>query len=227
MYSSYRGKSDKILRSSIIIPLINSATSILAALVLFVFLGHLAVKTGVSLDELPIEGLELAFVVYPALLTMLPGSNLWSVLFFVMLVTVGIDSMFASVDFTVTIIHQIKSRWFGKQIKMWVYTVIYCILQCIIGILFTTKGGYHLFKLFDHYAIGISMIFVTFIQCTIIGWGFGIGNLNKLTKKYTGESIPLFAVIMLRYVVPSLLLVLGVIGFVSECGNPQNYSPGA
>ena len=66
-------------------------------------------KTGVEIKDIPISGLELAFVAYPALLTQLPASNLWAIVFFLMLVTVGIDSMFASVDFNVTLLHGMKN----------------------------------------------------------------------------------------------------------------------
>ena len=42
MYSSYRAKGEKIVKPSIVIPIINSATSILAGVILFSLLGHMA-----------------------------------------------------------------------------------------------------------------------------------------------------------------------------------------
>jgi SNF family Na+-dependent transporter len=111
MYSSYRKKNEKVMRSSIIVPLVNSATSILAALVLFSFLGHMSYKFKIDIDDIPIKGLDLAFVAYPALLTQLPGSNFWAVLFFVMLVTVGIDSLFGNVDTVISIIYGMISKY--------------------------------------------------------------------------------------------------------------------
>ena len=74
-------------------------TSILAATVLFAFIGHVSESLDISIEDLAISGIELPFVAYPAMLAMLPGSNLWAILFFVMLVTVGIDSIFATFDF--------------------------------------------------------------------------------------------------------------------------------
>ena len=98
-YSSLRKPDAKILRSSFWLPIINSCTSLLAATVLFAFLGHISHKSGLSIEELAISGIELPFVAYPAMLAMLPGSNLWSIVFFIMLITVGIDSIFATFDF--------------------------------------------------------------------------------------------------------------------------------
>lgn len=120
MYSSYRKKSEKVMKSSIIVPLVNSATSILAALVLFSFLGHMAHKFDMKIEDIPISGLELAFVAYPALLTQLPGANFWAVLFFVMLVTVGIDSLFGNVDTVITIIYGMISKYEFVPSRAWV-----------------------------------------------------------------------------------------------------------
>ena len=87
------------MRSSFWLPIINSCTSLLAATVLFAFLGHVSHTMGISIADLAISGIELPFVAYPAMLAMLPGSNLWAIVFFIMLITVGIDSIFATFDF--------------------------------------------------------------------------------------------------------------------------------
>ena len=51
-YSSCRQPNEKILRSSFWLPIINSATSILAAMVLFTFLGHVSEKLDIGIDEI-------------------------------------------------------------------------------------------------------------------------------------------------------------------------------
>jgi len=98
-YSSCRSVNSKVFKSSIIINLVNSGTSILSSLVLFSFLGHISFEMGLKVEDVPLEGITLAFVAYPSLLTQLPGSNLWAILFFLMLVIIGVDSMFGSVDY--------------------------------------------------------------------------------------------------------------------------------
>lgn len=127
MYATYRKKNQKIIKSSIAVPLINSATSMLASLVLFSFLGHMSHVNNISIDDIPISGLELAFVAYPALLTQLPGANFWAVMFFIMLVTVGIDSMFAGADTMCTLLYGIWHKYDFIPSQACV-TIWYCIL---------------------------------------------------------------------------------------------------
>lgn len=51
-YSSCRKPDEKILRSSFWLPIINSATSLLAAMVLFSFLGHVSYKLDISIEQI-------------------------------------------------------------------------------------------------------------------------------------------------------------------------------
>lgn len=100
-YGTARKPNDKIVGVSYYIPLINSGTSLYAALVIFSFLGHVSKKTGIPIEDISEGGLDLAFIAYPGLLSMLKGSNFWSIVFFIMLTTVGVDSVFGMFDFTI------------------------------------------------------------------------------------------------------------------------------
>ena len=78
----------------------------------------------------------LAFVAYPELVTRLPVSTLWALLFFLMLFTLGLDSQFALVENIVTCIldefPQLRKR------KAWVVVAI-CVTLFLLGIPLTTQ----------------------------------------------------------------------------------------
>ncbi len=92
LFSSYRKESEDIYKSSLWIPLMTIMFGILCAIINFSYLGHFSYKANIPIDKLPLSGTDLAFITYPSALCMLPYSNLWSVLFFFMLITLGIDS---------------------------------------------------------------------------------------------------------------------------------------
>jgi SNF family Na+-dependent transporter len=98
--------SDALLTSTI-----NCATSILAGLVVFSTLGHMAKVSNKTVEQVIEEkghrhndfnlllnidriflGSELVFIVYPHTIALMRWSTLWAILFFLMLITLGIDS---------------------------------------------------------------------------------------------------------------------------------------
>ncbi len=81
-----------LFRDTFILAIFNEGTCILASLVIFSVLGFMAKTTGKSIDEVGGSGPGLAFVAYPNAINQLPLSPLWSVLFFLMLIFIGLDS---------------------------------------------------------------------------------------------------------------------------------------
>ena len=47
-------------------------------------------------------GPGLIFVVYPEAIALMPGSNFWSIIFFLMLITLGLDSTFGGLEAIIT-----------------------------------------------------------------------------------------------------------------------------
>ncbi len=78
----------------------------------------------------------LAFVAYPDLVTRLPISPLWSILFFSMLFTLGLDSQFAIVETILTGILDFKPELRSK--KTFIVGIV-CIVGFIVGLPLTTK----------------------------------------------------------------------------------------
>ena len=145
------------MRSSFWLPIINSCTSLLAATVLFAFLGHVSHTMGISIADLAISGIELPFVAYPAMLAMLPGSNLWAIVFFIMLITVGIDSIFATFDFMQAFLFS-EFPVLRTVVRKEIFALIIVILYFTCGLMFCLQQGIYIFELFDHYAVGLPLL---------------------------------------------------------------------
>lgn len=92
LLSKYKKKTDNIIFNVYIIYIFVVIFGIISCIVNFSFLGYLSVKFKTKIEELPINGSDLAFVTYPAILSTLPLSNLWSIIFYSMLITLGLDT---------------------------------------------------------------------------------------------------------------------------------------
>lgn len=214
-YGSARQPTDKIITPSYYIPLINSGTSMYAALTIFSFLGHVSHKTGLPIEDISEGGLDLAFIAYPGLLSMFKGSNFWSVLFFLMLTTVGVDSVFAMYDFTIQYFEDFFPAIRRKMSKE-VYVLLLSIAFYLFGLMFCLESGFWIFDLFNTYSCGLTLVILCVAEIFMIVWMFGIDNLDDLMFFRTQERFPKVFKIMIKYVTPTIILVILIVGIVNE-----------
>jgi SNF family Na+-dependent transporter len=97
-FSTYRKDEEDVYQSSLWIPIITFLFGLLCSVINFSYLGHFSYLVNIPIDQLPLSGTDLAFITYPSALCMLPFPNFWSIMFFLMLITLGIDSQVNSFD---------------------------------------------------------------------------------------------------------------------------------
>ena len=57
-------------------------------------LGYMSEKTGVEVSQLAVGGPGLSFIVYPEALSLMPFPWIWCILFFLMMITIGLERYF-------------------------------------------------------------------------------------------------------------------------------------
>ncbi|CAG0879885.1 unnamed protein product, partial [Cyprideis torosa] len=97
LISHFKGYRDALITASI-----NSLTSFASGFVIFTVLGYLSHTTKKPIEEVAIGGPGLVFVVYPEAIATMPGSTFFSLLFFMMLLTLGLDSSFGGSEAIIT-----------------------------------------------------------------------------------------------------------------------------
>ena len=126
-------------RDSLIVAISNILTSFFAGFVIFSVIGFLAHELKVEVKKVVDQGAGLAFIVYPEVVARLPFSPLWSLLFFVMLLTLGLDSQFALME---TVTTAILDRFPNlRDYKIWVVLIV-ALFGYFGGLIFTTNVSY-------------------------------------------------------------------------------------
>jgi solute carrier family 6 serotonin transporter-like protein 4 len=72
----------------------------------------------VSVDKVGLEGPGLVFIVYPEAIAMMKGSVFWSIIFFLMLITLGLDSTFGGLEAMITALCDEYPNIIGKNAKV-------------------------------------------------------------------------------------------------------------
>ncbi|XP_003461825.1 sodium- and chloride-dependent betaine transporter isoform X1 [Cavia porcellus] len=171
---SYNKYHNNCYRDSIALCFLNSVTSFVAGFVVFSILGFMSQEQGVPIADVAESGPGLAFIAFPKAVTMMPLSQLWSCLFFIMLLFLGLDSQFVCMECLVTAFvdmfpQQLRKRGRRELLILGISVVCY-----LVGLLLVTEGGMYLFQLFDYYACsGICLLFLSVFEVICISWVYG------------------------------------------------------
>lgn len=205
--ASYNKFHNNCYRDSIIISITNCATSVYAGFVIFSILGFMANHLGVDVSKVADHGPGLAFVAYPEALTLLPISPLWSILFFFMLILLGLGTQFCLLETLVTaIVDEIGNDW----IIRWktVVTLGVAVVGFLLGIPLTTQAGIYWLLLMDNYAASFSLVVISCIMCVAIMYIYGHRNYFKDIEMMLGFPPPLFFQICWRFISPGIIFFI-------------------
>lgn len=218
--SSYNKFHNNILRDTAIVCFGNCLTSFIAGFAIFSVLGFMATELGVDIEDVAKSGTGLAFEAYPDLVTRLPLPQLWAVLFFLMLFTLGLDSQFAIVE---TILTGILDFMPNLRPKKTLVVGAVCIIGFILGLPLTCPGGPYLLDLLDYYAASWPYLFIGLMELVIVSYIYGYDNyvddLYEMTRfSWVDKGLRMF-------MKPFYWVISPLVIFIIFCFSWANYEP--
>ena len=182
--SSYNDFHRNCQVDAIAIAVANSATSVFSGSVVFAILGYMAHGTGKSVLEVVKEGPGLAFLVYPEVVTKLPSAGLLATLFFTMLVSLALGSIFGAFETVVTSIEDQWSFLRGYKTRLVALTAS---LMAVLGLTFTCPAGIHMFTLFNESAPSWNLILFALLEVLAVSYAYGADNFIAHLEEMLGK----------------------------------------
>ena len=211
--SSYNKFDNNCHRDALLVGCINCFTSFFAGFAVFAILGFMAKSTGQKIEDVVQSGAALVFIAIPQAVTFMPIPQIWSFLFFSMLLTLGVGTMIASVETLITVIIDqfslIKSKHY--------VTILVCLFMFISGLSMFFNGGLYMFDLLDNVSATWNIMLCALIEVVMVSWLYGVNNfLNDI--KMMDIKIPKVMEFYWRFcwclVTPVSILVLIIMQFV-------------
>ncbi|KAA8586396.1 hypothetical protein FQN60_000232 [Etheostoma spectabile] len=173
--------------------------------------GKLLSVEGVPVTDLAVDGPGLVFVLYPQAFANMPVAQLWAVMFFFMLLCLGLDSEFAMVEVMVTslmdefYLHLIK---IFKRKELFVFAV--CVAACLLGIPCVMQVGIYVFQLMDHYTAIVSIMFLAVFEVIAIC----VNRLSDNLEEMTGKRANIFFRVCWLVIAPVLITVILIFSII-------------
>ncbi|KAF6200954.1 hypothetical protein GE061_005401 [Apolygus lucorum] len=179
MYSSYNDFRNNVYRDALVVSVMDTVTSIISGMVTFSILGAMAHDLGVPISHVVKEGPGLAFIAYPEALLRLPFPQVWSVLFFLMLFVLGLDSEFALLENVLTSLSDEFPELRQHKLGFCIVTAVFCYT---IGLTCVTYGGNYVLTLMDVYGGGVAVLFIAISESIALLWIYGLKNICRDMK---------------------------------------------
>lgn len=187
-------------------------TSIYAGFAIFSVIGFMAKQLNLPIDQASDQGVGLAFVAYPAALARLPYAPLWSGIFFLTLLLLGLGTQLSSIE---SIVATLVDFWPSKLQKRKPYVLaVVCLLMFFSALPMCTSSGIYILQLMDTYSVPYSAFVIGFFEVIAIAWVYGIDKHMDNINRMMGYTLwpRVYWKYTFKYVCPAFIsLVLGLV----------------
>uniref|UniRef100_A0A0N5AFS5 Transporter n=1 Tax=Syphacia muris TaxID=451379 RepID=A0A0N5AFS5_9BILA len=154
----------------------NTFTSILAAMVIFSFIGFLAQNQNQAVDAiLRHDSLYIAFTVYPGVTSFMNTIGpLWAASFFGMLTISAVDAEFAWLEMIISSV----MKQFNVTSRRWETGIVagLCLFCLLCGLPLTARGGIFVFHSVENLNANWNSFTLSLLQTIVVCYIYGIDN---------------------------------------------------
>ncbi|KAG9339573.1 hypothetical protein JZ751_023464 [Albula glossodonta] len=151
----------------------------------------MAEKRNVEVEDVAKDkGPSLLFITYPEAIANMVGSTFFAIIFFVMMITLGLDSTFGGLEAIITAVMDEYPEYLSHRRELFVLGLV---SVCFLGSLSTlTNGGAYVVKLLEEFGVSCSIIAVGFLEAIAVSWFYGIQRFSNDIKSMLGYAPGIF-----------------------------------
>ncbi|KAK3909186.1 Sodium-dependent neutral amino acid transporter SLC6A17 [Frankliniella fusca] len=165
-----------------------------------------------QLDEAA-EGTGLAFIVFAQAIVELPVAPFWSVIFFMMLLALGIGSQIGILEGMLCTIFDIDIL---KRIRKEYITAGVCFVCFFVGLLFASGAGEYWLQLFDSFAGTVGLVIIALLEMIAVIYVYGHDRFTQDIEDMTGYRPGWYWQITWRFLSPIIMtgILVSSIGYM-------------
>ncbi|XP_033743037.1 uncharacterized protein LOC117329281 [Pecten maximus] len=212
--ASYNKFHNNIYSDAILVCLGDTLMSVLAGFSVFAMMGVLSNELNTSVENVIDSGIGLTFIVNPAAMSFFPAAPVWSLLFFLMIVMLGLSTQFVNIETVITAIIDENITLLRRR-RVLIVSLL-CGSLFLLGLPLTTQGGMYVLQLMDEYAAGFPTLINGIFACVAIGWVYGVKQFSRDIKHMVGRSVSYWWQAMWCFMTPLIIifiLIFSVIGY--------------
>ncbi|KAM3858646.1 inactive sodium-dependent neutral amino acid transporter B(0)AT3 [Diretmus argenteus] len=167
------------------------------------------------------SGTGLAFIVFTEAVIEMPGSQVWAVLFFIMLFSLGLSSMFGTIEGILTPLKDLKlvPKWIPNELV----TALVCLVSFLMGLIFTMGSGNYWLEIFSSYVGSVPLLIIAFFEICGVIYIYGMKNFSDDIHFMTGRRPNIFWKACWMVISPILLLVVLIAYVVVQAQKYPSY----
>ncbi|XP_071786818.1 sodium- and chloride-dependent glycine transporter 1-like [Asterias amurensis] len=178
--ASYNKFNNNCYRDAFMFCMSCAFTSIFSGFVMFSIVGFMAHDSNTSVEKVVDAGYGLAFVVFPEAVSRMWLPQLWSFLFFFMLIILGLDSQFVCLETLITALtDELAAIWPKTRRWKWLITLGTCCTMFVVGLPLVTQGGIYVMTLLDWYLSGFSPMVTTITETLVVSHIYGVNRISR------------------------------------------------
>ncbi|MCK4940477.1 sodium-dependent transporter [candidate division WOR-3 bacterium] len=210
-YASFLPKDADVVNNAFLVSLADAATAFVGGFAVFATLGYYSHQTGLPVSEVVQSGPQLAFVTYPTIIRLLPvGSVIFGVLFFLMILTLGIDSAFSLIEAgAASLIEKYK-------LKRVYVNIGFAIVAGVIGLIYTTQSGLFWLDIVDYFMNNFGLLVVGVLMCVAVGWFYKHEEIRKYANSKSDFTIGRWWDFCIKYFTPVVVGILFIANVVDR-----------